>query len=409
MLHVPKVKPVVEDTPATRLILLDRGVRSLEEIVGADAAGALRATIQEQVSYTVELGYEHLSAQEVLQRLLPEGVQPPTSFETVGHIIHLNLREEHSPHKHLIGTVLLDKYAPRVRTVVNKVDSISNEFRVFPMEVLAGESTLVTRVKENGCTYDLDYGQVYWNSRLEAEHRRLVDSMDPESVLVDLMAGIGPFAIPAARRGMQVLANDLNPACYEFLLRNVQVNRVERAVAATNMDARAFWRDVKASGKLQAAGAPVHAVLNLPATALEFLDVFRDHEGFPLCLHCYCFSSAADVTADVTERGSQALGADLRGRSSVRVVRDVAPSKLMLCLEFELPAAGGDPVALAHHGTAAAEGRGSPSPASADMEGATPAAPPAGAPGGAEEVDDDHIAGDAGRRVGDKRPRAAPE
>ena len=39
---------------------------------------------------------------------------------------------------------------------------------------LAGDENLETTVKENGATFRLDYGRVYWNSRLEREHRRLL-------------------------------------------------------------------------------------------------------------------------------------------------------------------------------------------------------------------------------------------
>ena len=46
--------------------------------------------------------------------------------------------------------------------------------------------------------------KVYWNSRLETEHKRLVDSFKAGQVVVDVMAGIGPFAIPAAQRGCKV-------------------------------------------------------------------------------------------------------------------------------------------------------------------------------------------------------------
>ena len=56
----------------------------------------------------------------VLQRLLPEGCEVPSAYETVGHIAHLNLRDELLPWKHVIGQVLLDKN-PSIRTVVNKV------------------------------------------------------------------------------------------------------------------------------------------------------------------------------------------------------------------------------------------------------------------------------------------------
>jgi len=51
--------------------------------------------------------------QEALQRLLPKEFTErnliPTSFETVGHIAHLNLFPDHAPYKKLIGQVLLDK------------------------------------------------------------------------------------------------------------------------------------------------------------------------------------------------------------------------------------------------------------------------------------------------------------
>ena len=39
---------------------------------------------------------------------------------------------------HLIGHVLLDKNS-HLKTVVNKTANISDRFRVFPMEVVAGE------------------------------------------------------------------------------------------------------------------------------------------------------------------------------------------------------------------------------------------------------------------------------
>ena len=45
--------------------------------------------------------------------------------------------------------VLLDKN-PTIKTVVNKLDSIQNEFRVFPMEVIAGPTSMETEVVQHG-------------------------------------------------------------------------------------------------------------------------------------------------------------------------------------------------------------------------------------------------------------------
>ena len=69
---------------------------------------------------------------------------------------------------------------------------------------------------------------MYWNSRLHTEHNRLVQLFNPGDVIADVFAGVGPFALPAAKKGCGVLANDLNPESYRWLLRNVESNKVAR-------------------------------------------------------------------------------------------------------------------------------------------------------------------------------------
>lgn len=55
------------------------------------------------------------------------------------------------------------------------------------------------------CKDPVDGLQVYWNSRLEEEHKRLVSLFQPGEVVIDVMAGIGPFAIPAGQQGNEVV------------------------------------------------------------------------------------------------------------------------------------------------------------------------------------------------------------
>ena len=105
--------------PDERLVLLHADA-------GADLAGlseAARSLLAQRSlePYELRLGYEYLLADAVLKTLLPPGLEAPTSFETVGHIAHLNLRDELLPFKALIGRVLLDKNSPNIRTVLNKV------------------------------------------------------------------------------------------------------------------------------------------------------------------------------------------------------------------------------------------------------------------------------------------------
>nr|CAB3477007.1 unnamed protein product [Digitaria exilis] len=97
----------------------------------------------------------------VLEALLPEGVIVPTGFETVGHIAHLNLRDEHLPYKKLIAKVVLDKNKPKIQTVVNKTNAIQNDYRTMQLEVLAGNDSLLTMVIESGLRFQVDLGTVY--------------------------------------------------------------------------------------------------------------------------------------------------------------------------------------------------------------------------------------------------------
>ena len=81
-------------------------------------------------------------------------------------------------------------------------------------------------IREEDCIFRFDYSKVYWNSRLNTEHKRLVDMFKPGEVVVDVMAGVGPFAVPAGRKGVFVWANDLNPESYGALREAVVKNKV---------------------------------------------------------------------------------------------------------------------------------------------------------------------------------------
>ena len=134
VLDLPRIRHIV---PAAtdqekRLILL---AKAPDQLLPQDleAISRCQGTL---VDYALKIDYAYWSVSQVLEAILPEGIPIPSSFETVGHIAHINLLQEHIPFKALIGQVILDKN-PTLKTVVNKIGNIENEFRVFPMEVIA--------------------------------------------------------------------------------------------------------------------------------------------------------------------------------------------------------------------------------------------------------------------------------
>ena len=109
------------------------------------------------VDMPLQLTYADMNVEEVLSRVLPSDIEVPGSYEQVGHVAHLNLREEQLPYKQLIGQVILDKHYPQLRTVVNKVGQIENEFRTFPMEILSGVDDLDVVVKESNAVFKFNF------------------------------------------------------------------------------------------------------------------------------------------------------------------------------------------------------------------------------------------------------------
>ena len=166
-----------------------------------------------------------ISKSKVLNTLLPTNIEISTAYEQVGDLIHVNLSESLLPYKYLIGQVLLDK-VPSCRLVINKTGKIDTTFRTFPMEVIAGKGSTEVTIHEEGCIYQFDYQKVYWNSRLHHEHTRLVNTFHKDDIIADMFCGVGPFVIPAAKKGCLCYANDLNPFCYQFLMNNLLINKV---------------------------------------------------------------------------------------------------------------------------------------------------------------------------------------
>lgn len=269
---------------------------------------------------------------------------------------HLNLRDQYLPYKHLIASVLLDKN-PTIRTVINKTDEVGeqNEYRTFSYELLAGDPDMNVEIHEESCRFRFDYSKVYWNSRLNTEHRRLVEKFQPGEAVCDVMAGVGPFAVPAGKRKVFVWANDLNPDSFASLddavrrnkvrvasisvqparkcIRYLQTRQVDRFVKTFNEDGRTFIRSsakrllqtdiqVEISKRVSRLKQPAstvkpiatltspktfnHYILNLPASAITFLPFFiglyagreelftpNTDAKLPI-IHVHCFSTKSD-------------------------------------------------------------------------------------------------------------------
>jgi tRNA (guanine37-N1)-methyltransferase len=385
--QLDNLDPVRPDpaTPNKKCLLLRSDIKhddsstwssTIQELIKAERIGV--------IPFTVDLDYDYWNYHDIMSSILPEEFVDdlPSGFQIIGHVAHLNLRDHYVPYKSIIADVLMDKNAA-ITTVIRKIDEVGeeNEYRTFRYELLAGPDNLNVSVREQGCTFDFDYAKVYWNSRLNTEHERLVGQFNEGEAVCDVMAGIGPFAIPAGKKRVFVWANDLNPESFAALENGIKLNKTSRFVKPFNQDGRKFipkataslYKDSyqvalqeKQSRSLRPAPVPEkrfvqpklfsHFVMNLPASATTFLPSFiglYSEAGIPPNspppkIHVYCFSTKSDDNAaegqKICEELSSQLGFTFRpgsgeaeGEVEIFDVRDVAPKKRMFCASFRLP------------------------------------------------------------------------
>jgi tRNA (guanine37-N1)-methyltransferase len=232
------------------------------------------------------------------------------------------------------------------------------------MEVLAGENSFEVQHKEGNCRFEFDIRKVYWSSRLQEERNRLLKTFKKSEVLCDAFCGVGPLAIRAAKQGMRVIANDLNPECYKSINHNIKINKLKTTTITTfNMDAREFIRAVidqskyikdeeqNFDDKIPKDIKIDHIYMNLPKDALEFLDVFvglftntkkeiYNKTNLPI-VHVYGFSNAKDPKKDLLERIAKAFDIesfDEKDLVNFEDVRDISNRKSVFCISFRIPA-----------------------------------------------------------------------
>lgn len=402
ILQVSGIKHIINSN-GTKGVLLRDDIDDLETYNQKLSAAALEKIKEYNIEvkpYILDLDYNFWKSDDILQAVLPEEhlQEYPSGFAQAGHVAHLNLRKEFKPYGKLIGQVILDKN-PKVETVVDKLDTIDTKFRTFAMDILAGKNDLVVQQSESGCKFVFDFSKVYWNSRLSTEHERLIKTFQPGQAVGDVFAGVGPFAVPAGKKDVLVLANDLNPESYKYLVQNVAGNHVGDFVKEFNLDGREFikksptllldwYNNVKVIEKQKTikrrkvdpesketttekvtetkrVSVPKflsHYAMNLPDSALTFLDEFiglytRDPEVEKVAsedpdfilpiINVHCFEK---FSPDEPEPSMEELHRRVHAKIiktidfhkpfeefDFHLVRRVAPTKPMFCVSFELP------------------------------------------------------------------------
>ncbi|MEW5954976.1 MAG: class I SAM-dependent methyltransferase family protein [Candidatus Micrarchaeota archaeon] len=188
------------------------------------------------------------------------------SYDLVGDIALLEIPSEAKKYSKLIAAAVqnLNKH---VKVVAVKAGATKGKYRVRKARVIAGEKRSSTTHRESGCSFKIDLNKAYFSTRLSHERERIASQVKPGERVLVLFAGVGPFAIIAAKRQplASFVAVELNPAAVKLLKENIALNKVAGRVVAVKADAKKFC------ARKENKAAFDRIVMPLPHSAREFL------------------------------------------------------------------------------------------------------------------------------------------
>jgi tRNA (guanine37-N1)-methyltransferase len=268
---------------------------------------------------------------------LPEAARAllPSSFDVVGDVLLVKIPEALRAHEREVADALL-RTTPRIRTVAQD-EGVEGELRVRALRVLAGDPRTSTEHVEYGVRLRVDPATCYFSPRLATERYRVAKLVRPGERVVDLMAGVAPFALVIAKHSAaeRVDAIDLNEAAVAFARENVRLNRMEGRVFPERGDARAWASTHPAVAD--------RVVTNLPHSAHAFLEdalgVLKERGTW----HYHCIQPDDGLGRHLAELAARAADA---GRSlrveATRIVRTYSPREKHFAVDLAVAPRGVD-------------------------------------------------------------------
>ncbi len=149
----------------------------------------------------------------------------PAGYQRMGRLVLVRLPVELRSHEAEIGEIYRQELHVDAVLAIDRVEKGSR--RVPRVRVLSGEGT-ETAVRDGDLVYRLDAAQLLYSAGNMEERHRIGRLVRPGERVVDLFAGIGYFALPAARigRASRVVAVEKNPVSFGYLCRNITENRL---------------------------------------------------------------------------------------------------------------------------------------------------------------------------------------
>ncbi len=253
----------------------------------------------------------------------------PVHYQRIGRVVLVRWPEALRPEFPWLAPRLAK--AVRSEAVGRLAGPVEGDRRLPQVEVLLGDS-LETRVLEDGLRYAFDAGKILYSRGNNVERARSARLVRPGEQVVDLFAGIGYFALPAAHHGKarSVLAVEENPDSFRYLEANIARNHLEAIVRPFLGDNRTVPLPEAAADRVFLGFLPD----SLPWVG-RAIELLRPGTGW---LHVHALAGARDPAGTTSERVREAVklaGATLL-QARERTVKSYGPGRVHQVVDAEV-------------------------------------------------------------------------
>ncbi len=121
---------------------------------------------------------------------------------------------------------------PFIRSVLFQTSKIQGQERKRNLKYIMGENTTETIHKEHGNSFLVDLSEVFFSPRLSFERQRIANSTGNKEIILNFFSGVGPFSIVIASKCSSCVVHsiELNKIAYEYLLKNIELNKCQQKV-----------------------------------------------------------------------------------------------------------------------------------------------------------------------------------
>lgn len=246
------------------------------------------------------------------------------SFELIGDIAVINDLDGRGESEVVEG---ITENHPHIETVLLKEEQLSGEFRVGGYRKLYGEKTETVHT-EFGVDIKVDPTKTYYSERFSTERKRIADQIKPGEKVLVMFAGVGPFALIAAKHSEaeKIVAVEKNPEACEYLEENIKINDFEDRIEAYCGDVEDILPSLENEFD--------HIIMPLPGKADRFLKLASKKSAENGIIHYYRFMEEGKRKELEKEIG-ELLAVDHEIKQIVKC-GEKSPSTNRVCVDINL-------------------------------------------------------------------------